>query len=249
MSIESLAVVIAALLVGTLGKAITGFGLPLLAVPAMAAFIDVQTAVVVMVLPSTLSNVWLVWNFRRSAAAIPGLWAGLACGVAGIGIGAWLLSALDPAIMALVLSGWIAVYLLTELARREIPRSLTESRGVLAGAVGLAGICQGATGIAGPILVTFMYAMRLPREVLVFGLSTVFLSYGVIQAGFYLSLGMVSEARLWQSAAATIPVILGMPVGLWIGRRIKAAVFRHLVRALLLAAGVKLFADGLGAFA
>ena len=58
MSIESLAVVIAALLVGTLGKAITGFGLPLFAVPAMAAFIDVQTAVVVMVLPSTLSNVW-----------------------------------------------------------------------------------------------------------------------------------------------------------------------------------------------
>ena len=60
MSIESLAVVIAALLVGTLGKAITGFGLPLFAVPAMAAFIDVQTAVVVMVLPSTLSNVWLM---------------------------------------------------------------------------------------------------------------------------------------------------------------------------------------------
>ncbi|MCY4549425.1 MAG: sulfite exporter TauE/SafE family protein [Defluviicoccus sp.] len=249
MSIESLAVVIAALLVGTLGKAITGFGLPLFAVPAMAAFIDVQTAVVVMVLPSTLSNVWLMWSLRHSRAAIPGLWAAVGCGVAGIGIGAWLLSALDPAIMALVLSGWIAVYLLTELARYEIPPWLTESRGMLGAVVGLAGICQGATGIAGPILVTFMYAMRLPREVLVFGLSAVFLSYGLIQAGFYLSLGLVSEERLWQSAAATIPVILFMPVGLWIGRRIKARVFRHLVRALLLAAGVKLFADGIGALA
>ena len=83
----------------------------------------------------------------------------------------------------------------------------------------------------------------------VFGLAAVFLSYGVIQAGFYLSLGLVSEERLWQSAAATIPVVLGMPVGLWIGRRIKARVFRHLVRVLLLAAGVKLFADGLGALA
>ncbi|MDE0333834.1 MAG: sulfite exporter TauE/SafE family protein [Defluviicoccus sp.] len=247
MSIESLAVVIAALLVGTLGKAITGFGLPLFAVPAMAAFIDVQTAVVVMVLPSTISNVWLVWTFRRSAAVIPGLWAGLGCGVVGIGIGAWLLSALDPAIMALVLSGWIAVYLLTELARGEVPRRLTESRSIFASMVGLAGVCQGATGIAGPILVTYMYAMRLPREVLVFGLSAVFLSYGVIQAGFYLSLGLVSEERVWQSAAATIPVILGMPLGLWIGRRIQARAFRHLVRALLLAAGVKLFVDGLGA--
>ena len=149
--------------------------------------------------------------------------------------------------MALVLSGWIAVYLLTELARYEVPRRLTESRNIFASMVGLAGVCQGATGIAGPVLVTYMYAMRLPREVLVFGLSAVFLSYGVVQAGFYLSLGLVSEERLWQSAAATIPVILGMPVGLWIGRRIKARLFRHLVRALLLAAGVKLFADGLGA--
>ena len=249
MSIESLAVVIAALLVGTLGKAITGFGLPLFAVPAMAAFIDVQTAVVVMVLPSTLSNVWLMWTFRRSAAAIPGIWAGIGCGVVGIGVGAWLLSALDPAIMALVLSGWIAVYLLTELARYEVPRRLTESRSIFASMVGLAGVCQGATGIAGPILVTFMYAMRRSREVVVFALSAVFLSYGIVQAGFYLSLGLVSEERLWQSAAATIPVILGMPVGLWIGRRIKARVFRYLVRVLLLAAGVKLFADGLAAFA
>ena len=249
MSIESLAVVIAALIVGTLGKAIAGFGLPLFAVPAIAAFIDVQTAVVVMVLPSTVSNVWLIWTFRRSAAAIPGLWAGLGLGVVGIGAGAWLLSALDPAIMALVLSGWIAVYLLAELARIEIPSRLTESRAMLTAAIGLAGVSQGATGIAGPILVTFMYAMRLPREILVFGLSVVFLSYGAIQAGFYLSLGMVGEERLWQSAAATLPVILGMPVGLWIGRRIDARVFRHLVRALLLAAGVKLFVDGLGAFA
>ena len=249
MSIESLAVVIAALLLGTLGKAITGFGLPLFAVPAMAAFIDVQTAVVVMVLPSTLSNAWLMWTFRQSAAAIPGLWAGLGCGVVGIGLGAWLLSALDPAIMALVLSGWIAVYLLAELARYEIPPRLTDSRGMLASVIGLAGICQGATGIAGPILVTFMYAMRRPREVVVFALSAVFLSYGVVQAGFYLSLGLVTEARLWQGAAAAIPVILFMPVGLWIGRRIEARVFRYLVRALLLAAGVKLFADGLGALA
>ncbi|MDE0059816.1 MAG: sulfite exporter TauE/SafE family protein [Defluviicoccus sp.] len=249
MSIESLAVVIAALLLGTLGKAITGFGLPLFAVPAMAAFIDVQTAVVVMVLPSTLSNAWLIWTYRRSAAAIPGLWTGLACGVAGIGIGAWLLSALDAAVMALVLSGWIAVYLLTELARYEIPPRLTGSRGMLASVIGLAGICQGATGIAGPILVTFMYAMRQSREIVVFGLAAVFLSYGVIQAGFYLSLGLVSEERLWQSAAATIPVVLGMPVGLWIARRIEGRVFRYLVRVLLLAAGVKLFADGLGALA
>ena len=91
-----------------------------------------------------------------------------------------------------------------------------------------------------------MYAMRRSREVVVFALAAVFLSYGVVQAGFYLSLGLVSEERLWQSAAATIPVILGMPLGLWIGRRIQARAFRHLVRVLLLAAGVKLFVDGLG---
>ena len=247
MSIESLAVVIAALLVGTLGKAITGFGLPLIAVPAMAAFIDVQTAVVVMVLPSTMSNVWLMWTFRREAGAIPGLWAAIGAGLIGIGLGAWLLRVLDPAVMSLALSCWIAVYLLTQLARREIPRSLTGSRGVFAAAIGLGGVCQGATGIAGPIIVTFMHAMRLERGVLVFGLSAIFFSYGLIQAGFYWSLGMVIEERILQSLAATIPVLLGMPLGLWIGRRIRAKTFGYVVVALLIASGTKLFVDGLGA--
>ena len=247
MPMESVAIVVVALLVGTLGKAITGFGLPLIAVPAMAAFIDVQTAVVVMVLPSTLSNAWLMWTFRREAGTIPGLWGAIGAGLIGIGLGAWLLKALDPAVMSLALSGWVAVYLLTLLVRYEIPRSLTDNRTVFAAAIGLGGVSQGATGIAGPVIVTFMHAMRLERGVLVFGLSAIFFSYGLIQAGFYWSLGMATEERMLHSLAATIPVLLGMPVGLWIGRRIRAKTFGYVVIALLVASGTKLFVDGLGA--
>ena len=43
MPVESLIVVVAALALGAVGKAITGFGLPLVAVPVMAAFIGVET--------------------------------------------------------------------------------------------------------------------------------------------------------------------------------------------------------------
>lgn len=248
MAIESLVVIVAALLLGTIGKAITGFGLPLLAVPVMAVFIDVQTAVVVMTLPATVSNVWLLWEFRKSAASIPGLAPAIIAGLAGIVVGAWLLKTLDPAIMALALSAWIGVYLVTQIGGRELPRAFTDSRAAFAGMVGLGGICQGATGIAGPIIVTYMHAMKIDRNVLVFGLSAVFLAYGIGQAVIYVSLGLVNEARLIQSTVAMVPVFVGMPIGLWLGRRINAKTFQVCVIALLLVSGAKLFWDGLAAF-
>src|SRR5690606_20679422 len=45
-----------------------------------------------------------------------------------------------------------------------------------------AGLLHGSTGISAPIGVTFIHAMRLPRETLVFAISTMFLLLGVTQA-------------------------------------------------------------------
>ena len=111
-----------------------------------------------------------------------------------------------------------------------------------------ADIVLAETGIAGPIIVTYMHAMKIDRNVLVFGLSAVFLAYGLGQAVIYVSLGLVNEARLIQSVVAMIPVFVGMPIGLWLGRRINAKTFQVCVIVLLLVSGAKLFWDGLAAF-
>ena len=295
MSVESLIVIVAALLIGSIGKAITGFGLPLIAIPVMAVFIGVETAVVVMVIPATYSNVVLLREFRGSVARLRGLWLAIGIGLAGIAIGTWLLKTLEPGILSLVLSGWIGVYLLTQISGINVPVRIARGRGVLSATIGIGGICQGATGIAGPIVVTMLHAMKLERPVLVFAcsgadrprprsavghhrdrrhcqgatgiagpivvtmlhamklerpvlvfaFSAVFFAYGVAQIASMAVLGLFTWERFIQGLIALIPVVIGLPVGLWLGRRISARAFNICVIVLLSVMGLKLAHDGI----
>ena len=57
--------VLAAISLGALLKGMTGLGLPLFAVPALAVITSVEEAVVLMVFPSLGSNLWLVVSHRQ----------------------------------------------------------------------------------------------------------------------------------------------------------------------------------------
>ncbi len=244
MPVESLIVVVAALALGAVGKAITGFGLPLVAVPVMAAFIGVETAVVVMVIPSGYSNLALLWEFRRSAGAVPGLGPAIGLGLCAIALGTWLLQALDPALLRLVLAGWIGVYLASRAVGLTVPPAAGRRRAVVTAAVALGGVCQGATGIAGPVLVTAMHALRLDRAVLVHALSAVFFSYSIAQIASMTAFGLFTTERVVQGLVAMIPVVVGTWLGLRLGRRIDARTFNVCVLVLLSAMAVKLAHDG-----
>ena len=112
-------------------------------------------------------------------------------------------------------------------------------------AVGLGGLCQGATGIAGPVVVTILHAMRLERGVLVFVLSAVFLSYSVAQVAAMTWFELFTAERLILGVIALVPVIAGTWAGLWLGRRMDAKTVNICVYALLVAMGSKLAHDGI----
>ena len=244
MTAESILAILAALLIGTVTKAITGFGLPLVAIPVMAAFIDVETAIVVMAVPSTYSNVVLLREFR-GAPRIRGLWPGIVLGLIGVTLGTWLLSALPPSLLALSLAAWIGLYLLSRVARFELPEEIRERRGFLMGAAGVGGIFQGATGIAGPVIVTALDAMQVERRPRLFALAAIFGAFGLAHLVMLAMFGLYDGERLILSAIALVPVALGMPVGLWLGQRMSAQTFNRCVLAVLSVTGSKLAYDGI----
>ena len=245
MSADALLVIVTALLIGSIGKAITGFGLPLVAIPVMAVFIGVETAVVVMVIPAGYSNLAMLWEFRRSAGTVPGLWLAIGLGLFAIALGTWLLKVLDPALLRLVLAGWIGVYLVSRAVGVTMPPAAGRRRAMVTAAVGLGGICQGATGIAGPIVVTAMHALRLDRAVLVYVLSAIFFSYSIAQITSMTAFGLLTTERVIQGLIAMVPVIAGTWLGLKLGRRIDARTFNICVFVLLSAMALKLAHDGI----
>jgi len=107
LSYESLAIIFIALAVGSLVKGISGLGLPMTAIPVMAGFMPVDRAVAVLVIPSVLINVWLIWTYRKSAVRIDNLPAIVAVGIVGVVIGAWFLSVVPNRYLILFMVLWL----------------------------------------------------------------------------------------------------------------------------------------------
>ncbi len=239
MSIDAIVIIVVALALGAVGKVDTGFGLPLFGVPVIAPFLGVEHAVVVMIIPATVSNIWLVWEHRGRRAALGNPWPILAAGLAGVLVGTWLLSELDERTLALLLAGWIGFYLVSLLfgGGVRIPerhRRLTSPAVVMAG-----GVSQGATGIGGPIIIPYLNALRLTKEEQVFATAMIFTGFGLCQVAAVAGFGLFTTERVIHGVVALIPVIATMAVAIPLARRISRRVFDVCVIVLLAAMGLK----------
>jgi uncharacterized protein len=245
VNLPELLLVVGAMFLGAFVKGVSGIGLPLIAVPVMATFLGVEHAVVIMAIPGILTNTWLIVRHRRHLTALGHLWSLLLLGGAGAVVGTYGLAALDPRVLALVLVGVIAVYVLLAL-RHEALRIPPRLAGWLSPPVGIAaGLLQGATGVSGPLLSTYLHALRLPKHVFVVSVSMLFGGFALVQALTLAQLGLYSADRLAQSFLALLPMMVAMPLGARLTDRLSQRTFERFVLAILVLTAAKLLYDAL----
>ena len=155
--------VLAAISIGALLKGITGLGLPMFAVPAMAAITSVEEAVVLMIIPGIGANLWLVISHRRYRVLlkehVPFLVSGFIGGLAGTA----LLVLVDDRWLKLLLATWLALYLLQYFFAKN-SLEIFRGRGRFAYALGLAGgTIQGATGVSAQAVLIAINAKPRPQ--------------------------------------------------------------------------------------
>jgi uncharacterized membrane protein YfcA len=238
-----LLVIVTAIAVGAFIKGATGGGLPQIAIPVMAVFLGVEHAVVVMAIPGVVANGWLVWTHRREAAQTRDLPGMLAAGIAGAVLGTMLLDSLDGRVLSAVLAAVIIAYIVIALVHPgfTIPARVTR---FASPPVGLAaGGLQGATGISGPLLTTYLHGFGLAPRAYVFALSTLFFVFSTVQTITLLGVGLYTPTRLVESLLALIPILLALPLGSRAARRLSRETFQRVVLVLLAASVVSLLHD------
>ena len=99
---------------------------------------------------------------------------------------------------------------------------------------------QGAVGVSGPIIGSWLYAYRLPREAYVFSLAVLFLVSGAAQIATLGSIHAYTADRLVAAAVGLGPVLAVLPVGEYVRARLSGPQFDRAVLALLAASGVTL---------
>ena len=246
LSLQLIFVIIVALGAGGLVKGATGMGLPIIALPILAALLSVPHAVAIVAIVGIAANAWQVWRYRDDlwqADFLPGL---LLAGSVGIAGGTWLLTTLPERTLSLVLGLLLLGYVVLLVTKPHFALSRALGR-KLAPAVGFgAGALQGATGISSPVGVTFIHALRLHRTAHIFAVSAMFLLFSLVHVPSLAVAGLLNWPILWQGVFAVLPAMLMMPVGSWLAERLSQKTFDRLVLGFLAIIGAQLFLQGLG---
>ena len=242
MTATEIAVIIAAVLVGSLVKSVTGMGFPIIAVPIMSLYTGPATAIAVIAIPNAAQNLGIAWSHRHARAETEGLSVFCGVGVLGAVAGALTLGVVPEDLTSAVLVVAIAAWVLQTLRRPDLvvrpeQRSLANP---LAGA--LAGIFQGAAGISGPIVAAWHHGLRLSREAFILSIATAFLLTGTAQIAVLGARGELS-GRLGVSAVLTIIVLGTIPIGSRLRDRLSGPAFERLVLVMVAASGLGLLVD------
>lgn len=222
----SLLVVFTFLLAGAV-KGVIGLGLPTIAMGLLGLALPPAQAAALLIVPSTLTNLWqlaagghLLALLRRLAGMLLMIFLGTLLGSVWLGIdsGPWAVHALGGALLVYALYG-LAGPGLRVAAEREW------WLGPLCGL--LTGVVTAATGVFVMPAVPYLQSLGLSRDEMVQALG---LSFTV--STLALAVGLAGQDALGSQALGAsllmlAPALLGMFVGQWMRQRISAAVFKR----------------------
>ena len=232
----TLLVIITFLLAGAV-KGVIGLGLPTIAMGLLGLAMSPTQAAALLIVPSTLTNLWqlaagghLLALLRRLGPMLAMIFLGTLLGSAWLGInnGPWAVQALGAALVI------YALYGLAGPALRVAP----EREGWLGPVCGLVtGVVTAATGVFVMPAVPYLQSLGLSRDEMVQAL------------GLALALGLAGQDALGgQALGASLlmlaPALLGMFAGQWLRQRISAALFKRCFFIGLAALGGHLLING-----
>lgn len=244
MNGTELIIVLIAVVIGAIAKAVTGMGLPLIAIPIASLFVPVEDAIVVIAFPNVLANAALAGRERHSYPETRDLPVLASFGVVGAIFGTLLLVNVPetPLVVAVIVA--IVGYIVLFFAHPEF-RVTPERSNRLAPLVGgVSGGFQGAVGISGPIVGSWIHSYRLPRGAHIFSVTSLFFITGLAQLIVLIGTGELA-GRVTATMLACIPVFASIPIGTRLRDSISVRGFDLAIIAML---GISALALGLQTF-
>lgn len=233
MTGTELAIVLVAVVIGSTVKAITGMGLPLISIPIAALFVDLDDAVVTIAFANILANGVLSFGERDSYRHTRDLPVLATFGAVGAVVGAVAFVRLpnEPLVVLLIVA--IIAYVTSFVARPDFQIDPVRSKHLAPVAGAVAGMFQGAIGISGPIVGSWVHSYRLQRGAHILSVTSLFLVSGIAQFSVLVVSGELS-GRIGASLLACIPVLAAIPIGTRIRDRVSSAGFDRAIIAMLI---------------
>ncbi|WP_419786416.1 sulfite exporter TauE/SafE family protein [Pseudodesulfovibrio sp.] len=224
-------------------KGTAGLGFATTCLGVMAAYMDMQLAIPLVIIPSLLSNGMVMIDAGGFGRMLKRFWLMYLAAVPGLCVGLWLLGSSGGTLPRTVLGVAMILYAAWglwggQLHLRHTPFSAT--------AVGLStGLVNGLTGSQIMPILPYLISLDITKDELVQAINTSFTVASVIMLIGLGKLGLLSSDAMIVSAVGVLPVGLGIWLGGRVRRLLPEPVFRQVVMVLLLLLGAGLVARSL----
>lgn len=240
MTGAEIAIVLGASLLGAFIKSVTGMGYPLIAVPLITLALGIEEAVVIVAFPNLVANASLCFGARDGRDGARDLPILVGAGFAGAFLGTFALVNVpeEPLLIALALT--IVAFVVNFLRSPDLRVDPATSRRWAPVVGGFAGVMQGAVGVSGPVVASWLHGYRLHKQAYVFSVTSIFGVSGAVQLGLLLAAGKMTTDRAVVSGLALAAVLAVMPVGTRLRGRLGGPGFERAVLGVLIVSGLSL---------
>ncbi len=189
------------------------------------------------------ANAWLCLESRDARHEVVGLGPLIAAGVVGAVIGTVALVNLPEDPLLILLAATVVVFVIRFLRNPDLRLSPVTIRrgGPLVGL--LVGILQGAIGVSGPVVATWIAGYRLRPRAFVHAVTLIFGVTGLTQVVVLVAQGRFTAELLGGAACAGLAVAVATPLGLRLRGRLAGPAFDRVVLIVLLVSALSLLID------
>ncbi len=211
----------------------TGFGFPMVSTPLLALVSDIQTAILLTLIPTFVVNLVTIFSEGEFRQALRQHLTLASLAMLGAGLGTLILIFATTVIFELLLAIAILVYLAANRVRLELkwirvhPRASKLLFGISAGLLG------GLTNVMAPVLIIYGMESGYGKRELIQASNMCFLLGKVIQLSLFTWYGRFSVNELSTSMIMILFVAIALAIGVWIRRKIHVELYMRILRGFL----------------
>jgi len=234
-----LAVILAALLLGSFVFSAVGFGMALAMAPILLLMLAPRQVVVLsnaMIVVATvliLLQTWRAFRWRQS-------WLFVVSGLPPVPLGVLLLSVAAPTALRLSIVSLILAIALLTLFNVRIPAART--RWAAMGFGFTTTLLTTTLSIGGPVAGIYAIEQDWSREQMRATLAVYFLLAGALGLALYAATGLIPREMAYDIGVGAPAVVVGALAGGWLSRRMSLEVFRYAVLFVIIGGCVALLA-------
>ena len=221
-----------------------GMGFPMIATPLLALFVDLQSAILMTLLPTVSVNIFSIlrggdWNKSLAKFWPLGIYA-----IVGSGIGTLLIINNDPRPFKLFLALLILLYMGSHWLGRLRMEWIGRYRGwsmLIFGTT--AGIAAGSTNVMVPVLIIYTLGMGLTTTVLVQVFNMCFLAGKMTQIVIFSGAGELNTQLLLATSPLAGVALIALFLGMAIRSHITSGSYTIIIKGILLITALILIAQ------